>query len=65
MSFPVSVQKVETEIYETPPAGPNRVDTSYVLGATVDGVFVPFVTLAGQRVDDVVARSKAADKAAK
>lgn len=60
MSYTVTVQKVETEIYETPPAGPNRVETSYVLGATIDGVFVPFSTLPGTRVDGLVEAGKQA-----
>lgn len=38
----VEIRKVDTTIHETGTA--DRVDTDYVLGAEIDGVFVPFAS---------------------
>lgn len=61
-SFTPSVRRVEKLVHETGVGQADRTDVNYELGAEIDGVFVPFVTLPAGRVDDARARSEA-DKA--
>lgn len=55
----VSIRKVETEIHETGVGVSNRVDVTYELGDTVDGVFVPFARVTQAHVDQAKARAEA------
>ncbi len=63
----VTVQKVESVIGETGSGG-DRTETSYVLGAKIDGVFIPFMTKDAGYIDQLIERGKeaqAAEKASK
>lgn len=61
-SFTPSIRRVEKIVHETGVGQSDRTDVNYELGAEIDGVFVPFVTLPEGRVDDARARDEA-DKA--
>lgn len=47
----VTYRKVTTETGETGAGVENRVEVEHQIGATIDGVFVPFATIAGGRVE--------------
>lgn len=61
----VEVKKTETEVYETGVGQPNRVDVTYTLGATIDGTFVPFLSVPESKVEAAKAAAEAAKAAAK
>lgn len=55
----VSVQKIETLVHETGVGVSDRTDVSYAIGAEVDGLFVPFVTLTENHVANLAAAAAA------
>lgn len=60
-----SVRKTTTTYHETGIGQSPREEVTYQLGATIDGVFVPFTTLTENHVQNLVAAGKAADEAEK
>lgn len=59
----VSCQKVTTTYHETGVGQADREEVTYVVGITVDGVFVPVASIPQNRVDLLVAAGKAAAEA--
>lgn len=58
MSYSLDVRKVEEDQYDGSTGAKIESITSYQLGATIDGVFVPFLTKQGGYVESLVARGK-------
>lgn len=56
----VSVEKTTTVYHETGVGNSDRTEVTYELGATIDGVFVPFTTLSENHVAGLVASGKPA-----
>lgn len=57
-TYPVEVRAVETEYGETGVGQQNRTETTYELGATVNGAWVKFAGVPSSTVDSLVARAK-------
>lgn len=53
----VEVRRVETEYGETGVGQANRVDVGFELGATINGAWVRFASVAGSTVDALAARA--------
>jgi hypothetical protein len=60
VSYQLDVRKVEEAQYDGSTGAQIESITTYQLGATIDGVFVPFVSKQGGYIDSQVQRGKAA-----
>lgn len=54
----VEVRKIETEVGETGVGVENRIDTTYELGAEIDGAWVPFARVTEATVEHYQQRAK-------
>jgi hypothetical protein len=61
----VSIRKVERNFNETGQTPTVRTDVEYQLGGEIDGVFVPFVTVAAGRVEMFTRQAEADAERAK
>ena len=59
MAYDISVRTLEEDVFDGTTGAKIDTTTTYQLGATIDGVFFPFISKQGGYVDAYVAREKA------